>query len=224
MAKILVVDDDKGLLRMIRDWLMFEHHLVETSDSGSAALDRLGLGEYDAIVLDWDLPEMSGIEVMKEFRARGGTTPILMLTGKGSIRDKEEGFSYGADDYLTKPFDMKELALRVRALIRRSGGSPGDIVKFREIVLESANHRVFLSGTEVHLQPSEFCLLEFLMRYPNQVFSAEVLLSRVWSSDSDASIDAVSTCIKRLRKKLDVDRQPSIIRTVHGVGYGLASS
>lgn len=208
---------------MVKDWLTFEHHMVETADNGKDGLEKLQYYQYDVIVLDWELPEMTGIEICKQFRSAGGKTPVLMLTGKGTIVDKETGFEAGADDYLTKPFHMKELSVRLRALLRRAGGNlTGDELKYRDVVIEPANHRATKNGKDLQLLPKEFALLEFLMRHPSQVFSAEALLSRVWSSDSEATIDAVSTCIKRLRKKVDVEGETSIIKTVHGVGYKLA--
>lgn len=211
-----------GLSRMVRDWLTFEHHLVETADNGRDGLDKLAFYQYDLVILDWELPEMTGIEICREFRSRGGTTPVLMLTGKGTINDKESGYEAGADDYLTKPFHMKELSLRLRALLRRGGATlQADQLKFRDLMLEPASHRVTREGKDLGLLPKEFALLEFFMRHPNQVFSAEALLSRVWASETDTTVDAVSTCIKRLRKKVDVDGQTSVIKTVHGVGYKL---
>jgi DNA-binding response OmpR family regulator len=221
MAKILVVEDDLGLSRMVRDWLTFEHHLVETADNGREGLDKLNFYEYDAIILDWELPELSGIELCRQYRSRGGTAPVLMLTGKGTISDKESGFDAGADDYLTKPFHMKELSMRLRALLRRATAFTGDVLRVKDIELEPSNHRATRNGADLNLLPKEFALLEFLMRHPNQVFSAEALLSRVWASETDTTVDAVSTCIKRLRKKIDSEDQPSLIRTVHGVGYKL---
>lgn len=224
MAKILLVEDDVGLQRMVRDWLTFEHHLVETADNGKDGLDKIQCYEYELIILDWQLPGMSGIEICKAFRDQGGVTPVLLLTGKGSISDKESGFEAGVDDYLTKPFHLKELSLRLRSLLRRSSTSlQGDILKFRDLELEPTKHCVMRHGKDLQLLPKEFSLLEFFMRHPNQVFSAEALLNRVWTSENETTVDAVSTCIKRLRKKVDVEGQPSILRTVHGVGYKLES-
>lgn len=222
MAKILLVEDDLGLQRMVRDWLTFEHHLVETADNGRDGMDKLQFYEYDLVILDWELPSMTGIEICKAFRTQGGTTPVLLLTGKGTISDKESGFEAGADDYLTKPFHLKELSLRLRSLLRRSSTAlQGDTLKFRDLELEPSNHCVMRQGKDLQLLPKEFALLEFFMRHPNQVFSAESLLSRVWTSENETSVDAVSTCIKRLRKKVDIEGQPSVIKTVHGVGYKL---
>src|SRR5476649_1812468 len=119
MAKVLVVEDDVGLSRTVKDWLTFEHYLVETANNGRHAMEMLNVYQYDVVVLDWELPELTGPEIAKQFRDRGGTTPILLLTGKSSVNEKETGFDSGADDYLTKPFHLKELSLRLRALLRR---------------------------------------------------------------------------------------------------------
>lgn len=221
VAKILVVEDDQGLARMVREWLTFERHLVETSGDGREGLEKLCSFQYDLVVLDWDLPQISGVEICRQFRSRGGNTPILMLTGKDAISDKESGFSAGADDYLTKPFHMKELSLRLKALLRRASPSASDTLKAGDLELDTQQHKVTRAGQEVQLLPKEFALLEFLMRHPGQVFSAEALLIRVWASEVDTSVDAVSTCIKRLRKKIDVEGKDSAVRTIHGVGYKL---
>jgi DNA-binding response OmpR family regulator len=219
MPKILVIEDDAGLNRMIRDWLVFERHEVDYAENGREGLDKLLCYQYDCIVLDWELPEMSGIEILKKFRGEGRSTPVLMLTGKSTIGEKEQGFDSGADDYLTKPFHMKELSARLRALMRRVSINVSTVVEGKGIRLDSTSFRVCRGDEEIQLRKNEFTLLEFLMRHSDQVFSAETLLNRVWSADSDATIDAITTCIKRLRKKLDKEGQPSVIKTVHGVGY-----
>jgi DNA-binding response OmpR family regulator len=143
-----------------------------------------------------------------------------MLTGKNAISEKEAGLDSGADDYLTKPFNMKELSARLRALLRRPAGVVENVLKVRDIEMDPARYLVTKAGTEIQLLPKEFSLLEFFMRHPNQVFSSDALIQRVWHSDSDATGDAIRTCLKRLRKKLgDNDEKEPIIQTVHGVGY-----
>jgi DNA-binding response OmpR family regulator len=223
VAKILLVEDDASLAKLVRNWLSIEHHVVETVDDGNEGLLRLKVSAYDLIILDWNLPGKSGVDIIKEFRATGGQTPVMMLTGKDKISDKEEGFDAGADDYLTKPFHGKELTARTKALLRRPGHIAGDVLRVGELVLERNNFSVTFHGVEVKLVPKEFALLEFLMRYPNNVFSAEALLERVWISESEATVEAVTTCIKRLRKKLEAGDSPCPITTVHGVGYKLTS-
>jgi len=142
-----------------------------------------------------------------------------MLTAKTATGEKISGLDAGADDYLTKPFDVGEVSARVRALLRRPAALTGNVLKLGQIVLERDTHRVTKTGEEIQLLPKEFALLEFFMRHPSQVFSAEALLDRVWASDSEASPETIRTYIKRLRQKIDNKETPSLIQTVHGVGY-----
>src|SRR5262249_466480 len=161
--------------------------------------------KYDMVVLDVNLPKLSGLDVCKQFRESGGSTPILMLTGKDAIDDKERGLDAGADDYLTKPFHLKELSASVRALLRRPNTFTGDVLRSGDLILETSTFRVSRDGEDIQLSQQEFALLEFLMRNANQVFSPEALLDRVWKSSSDVSPAAIRTHIKMLRKKLDKD-------------------
>lgn len=219
MAKVLLVEDDNDLANMVRTFLLFEKHTVERIANGMEASDRLRSFEYDVIILDWTLPGISGIEILKGYRERGGKTPILMLTGKTSIDDKEQGLDNGVDDYLTKPFDMRELGARVRALLRRPAAVSANILTAGDLCLDPAKHAVLKNGEPLALVPRECQLLEFLMRHPNQVFTMTALLNRVWPSDSEATEEALRTTIKRLRKKIDPDGQ--LLQNVRGVGYCL---
>ncbi|HEY9719309.1 MAG TPA: response regulator transcription factor [Trichormus sp.] len=221
MAKILVSDDDVSLCTTITGWLSLEHHNVESVHDGNDALEHLKISEYDIVVLDIGLPGISGLEVLKELRTSGSTTPVLILTGKTTVDDVEKGFEAGADDYLRKPFHGKELMARIRALLRRPQSMVGNVLTFGNLVLDRENYKVTKDGHNVNLLPKEFSLLEFFMRHPNRVFAPEALLNRVWSSDSDATIEAVTTCIKRLRQKIDTAGQASLICTVRGAGYRL---
>ncbi len=225
VAKILLVEDDEDLSAMIVEWLHNERHLVETAYDGNHGMDLLKLSQYDLVVLDWDLPGMHGIDILRQFRANGGNTPIIMLTGKGSISEKEMGLDSGADDYVPKPFSIKELAARIRALLRRPAPTTSNVLKVRDIGLDAAKYRVTKSGTEVHLLPRDFALLEFFMRHPDEVFSADTLLARVWQSDSEASLEALRTAIKRIRKKLDTSENEteSVIENIPRIGYRLRS-
>ncbi len=223
MAKVLIVEDEPDLSDPIRAFLTHEHHLVEVVDNGLEALERLRFYKFDVIILDWMLPGLQGVEVCKQYRASGGSTPILMLTARRQTQEKVLALDAGADDYLTKPFDVYEVSARVRALLRRPAAVSSNLLKVRNIVLETSTFRVTRNDEEVQLLPKEFALLEFLMRHPNQVFSAEALLDRVWASDSEASPETIRTYVKRLRQKIDTNGQPSIISTVHGVGYKLES-
>ncbi|MFN8658572.1 MAG: response regulator transcription factor [Candidatus Obscuribacterales bacterium] len=221
MAKILIVEDEKDLATLISDRLTLEHHLVEVAHDGTTALEKLKASIYDVIVLDWMLPEVSGIDVCRLYRAQGGNAGIIMLTAKESISDKEVGFSAGADDYMTKPFELKELAMRVKAQLRRAETTTHTSFHIYDIQIDIEEHRVTKDGKEVYLMPKEFRLLEFFVRHPQRVFSSEELLSAVWESESYAGNDTVRGHITRLRKKLDSPGRESIITTVHGVGYKL---
>ncbi len=220
MAKILFVEDDESLAESVVDWLLSQQYVVEVVDNGSEGWDRLRLYKYDLAILDWQLPGMSGLEILKEYRNIGGMIPILMLTGKTETREKETGLDSGADDYLTKPFDFKELSARLRALLRRPPVARSTILKARDIELDPVACTVTKSGAVVELPAREFALLEFFMRHPNQLFSPDALLDRVWSSDSEATIDALKSCLKRLRKRLHIDGE-EILKNVHGIGYKL---
>lgn len=219
MAKILVVEDEDELADIVQEWLTGEHHVVDRIANGSEALERLRFYKYDVLVLDWNLPGMAGVDICRQFRNNGGTTPILMLTGKGEIDDKEKGLDAGADDYLTKPFHPKELSARVRALLRRPQEVMTPVLKAGDLELDPQKLKVFKGGQEVHMLKREFTLLEFLMRHPNQVFSAEALLDRVWSAESDSSPDTVRVHITKLRSKIDSEGAPSYIKTFHRIGY-----
>ncbi len=219
MAKILLVDDDLDFRQTIQDFLEGECHEVETVGDGDEASSRLKIYPYELIVLDWNMPGKDGIAVLSEFRESGGKTPILMLTAKGYINDRTTGLDSGADDYLTKPFDMRELSSRVRALLRRSVVLNSDVLKAGNLTINMQTFRAFKDDVEIKLLPKELSLLAFLIKHREQVFSVDDLLNRVWSSESDSSTDAVRQCITRLRRKLDSEGQPSVIVTVTGLGY-----
>lgn len=219
MAKILLVEDNPSVVESVRDWMEVQKHNVDVSLDGAQALEMLDAFGYELIILDWDLPRVAGIDVLKKLRGKSDTTPVLMLTGKDSIDSKEQALDAGADDYLTKPFNPRELAARIRALLRRPAQLVSNTLDARGITLDAAARKVKKGVKEITLQPLELALLEFFMRHPNELFSTDQLLSRVWDSDADVSLDALYACITRLRRKIDEQGQPSVIRTVHGAGY-----
>ncbi len=215
MAKILVVDDDQPLVDIVTDILRFEHYAIETAFSGVDGLSMLSTNSYDVAILDWDMPDLTGVEICKSHRSKGGKTSILMLTAKSKTASKVEGFESGADDYLTKPFEPDELKVRIKALLRRPTGFSGNELVVGGITLEPNNFRVSRDGSEIRLIRKEFVILELLMRYPGRVFSLNEIIDRVWSMDESPSLDVVRAHISNLRKKIDND----IIKTIHGVGY-----
>ncbi len=169
------------------------------------------------------MPFVSGVELIHQFRSSGGKTPILMLTGRNSVPEKTEGLDAGADDYLTKPFDLNELSARLRALLRRPPEVNANVLKSSDLVLNPSTREVTLGDSPINLLPLEYSLLEFFMRHPNHVFSHNALVERVWKSESNATAEAVRTCVMALRKKITIAGKQSMIRTVHGTGYKFAS-
>lgn len=224
MAKLLLADDDASLATNIAEWLKSADHHVDVTYTVEETSSMIDAFEYDLIVLDWEFPDGAGINILASFRKKGGLTPILILTGKSSVQDKEKGLDAGADDYLTKPFHMQELGARVRALLRRPRVIVGDELKIGELSLNTASRRVYLAAQEIKLQPMEVSVLEFFMRNPGKPYSPEKIIERVWETTTEVSLQAVYSCIKRLRRKLDRPGSESIFRTVPGTGYELVSS
>jgi DNA-binding response OmpR family regulator len=219
-----VVEDDPVVADLICDFLEEEKYACEKVHDGHEALAMLKVYTFDLVILDWELPDTSGPQICKEFRSKGGHTPILFLTGKAAAEDKATGLDAGADDYLTKPFHRVELAARIRALIRRQSAIPTETILIGTVSLERAAHKVFKGTEEIALLPREFAVLEYLMVNKDRVLSAESILDHVWESTSDATPDAVRTVVTRLRKKLDSAGETSLITTVYGVGYKVSST
>ncbi len=222
MAKILLVEDDQAFAGVVTDWLTNENHIVETCYDGTSALELLKSFGFDLLILDWQLPGLSGVELCKAYRALNGLSPVIMLTGLGDITDKTTGFDSGADDYVTKPCDLREISARIRALLRRPAKFDGEVLKVAHLSLNSDSRVVEVAGKKVELLPKEVALLEFFMRHPDRVFNQDAILAHVWTSESDVGPETVRTWIKRLRKKIDVDDK-SLIQTIYGVGYKLNS-
>jgi DNA-binding response OmpR family regulator len=219
--KILLVEDDSNLAYLLQLHFKQERFLVDLVTNASQALAQLKAHTYELIVLDWMLPDLSGIEVCKQFRQSGGKTPVLMLTARGTIEDKAMGLDSGADDYLVKPFHPKELTARARALLRRQPNWEKQILQARDIELDTVNKRVLKSGNEVQLTAKELAIIELLMRHPNHSFSLEALLDRLWQSDANASIETVRTHMKTLRRKIGDNENDPLIQTKRGQGYRL---
>lgn len=217
MAKILIIEDDTDLANMLKTLFTHKGYTVDVLHNGLDAINHLRTYKYDILIIDWGLPGISGVEVCRQFRSSGGLTPIMFLTGKVAIKDKIDGFDSGADDYVTKPFHMEELPPRVRALLRRPQTTLHDQLSHKDIVLDSSRRTVMKSGEYITLTKREFLVLEFFMRNPDQVYSYETLLNRIWPSSSEATTLALRTIVKRLRLKIDPDGL--MFRTIHGVGY-----
>ncbi len=219
MAKILLVEDNETLCLTLESFLLSERHVVDIVFNGTDGLDRVLHYPYEVLILDWDLPGVSGVEICRQFRAKGGTTPVLILTGKNKTDDKEFGLDSGADDYLTKPFDLRELSARLRALLRRQALVKPSIFTVDDLTIDIAKGRATKAGVEIRLLPKEFALLEFFVRHQDQAFTAEALVDRVWPTESEFSAEGIRPHINRLRTKIDSPDSPSLIQTIRGRGY-----
>lgn len=218
--RILAVDDDQAILRSLRRGLRLEGFDVDVADSGRQALNRVG-DRPDAIVLDVSMPEMSGIEVCSRLRTAGSQVPLLMLSAMDEVDDRKAGLAAGADDYVVKPFDLGELVLRLRALLRRAGRAPGTAVLVGSLAVGPDTRRVTMRGREVDVTRREFDLLEVLARNAGIVLSRAVLLERVWGYDFEVTSNAVDTFVGYLRRKLEAAGEPRMLHTVRGVGFVL---
>lgn len=223
MPKILIADDDEKLRQNIADWLGTQGFTVETAPDGAAASTLLRSITYDVIVMDWQMPGKSGPELCKDYRNAGGETPVLMLTAKNAIEEKEKGFLSGADDYLTKPFHPKELLLRIRALMGRRQAVK-NVYKYDALTLDLSKTVVFFGEQQLKLTAKEFALMDFLIRHPEQCFTTESLINRIWDSEKAVTDQAVRVCVARLREKLETYACSATIVAEPGFGYKLAKS
>lgn len=219
--RILVVEDDPDLARLVHDGLERAGHGVDVAESGEAALDDVDDAAYDAIVLDVMLPGIDGFEVCRRLRRRGVNAPILMLTARDAIADRVGGLDAGADDYLVKPFAFAELLARLRALARRPPAAFEPILTAGEIRLDPATRRVWRGDEEIELTRREFAVLDYLMRNPGRVLTRAMIVDRVWDYDFPNSTNVVDVHVGAIRRKLGDTAADGLIQTVRGVGYRL---
>ncbi len=221
-AQILVVDDEQMLLDMVSDALSFAGYAVVVATDGFAALSTVRDHRPDLVILDVNMPEADGFHVARNLRSTDPELPILFLTARSDIDDKRTGFEAGGDDYLTKPFRLEELRLRIEALLRRAGGARPPVTQLRcaDLVLDDEKHCVRRGEDEIHLSPGEYRLLRYLLANAGSVVSRTQMLEAVWGYEYGDSV--VETAISQLRKKIDRGR-PELIHTVRGFGYSLRS-
>ncbi len=222
---VLIVEDEIAIVTLLRYNLEREGFRVFSTGDGEEAIGMVKDYKPDIIVLDWMLPSMSGIDICKQLRWNQDTKgiPIIMLSARGEESDRIKGLDAGADDYLVKPFSPAELIARIRAVFRRFRPALSEkILSFAGIKMDVAGHKVTRNDSEVHLSPTEFSLLRYLLEHPARVFSREQLLDAVWGHDIYVELRTVDVHVRRLRKGLDYDgKQPDLIRTVRSAGYAL---
>jgi DNA-binding response OmpR family regulator len=219
MTRILVVEDEEQLSVLVSDWLKEEHYVVEAVLDGDEALKRLSSDTFDLIVMDIMLPGVDGIEVCRQYRQTGGAAPILMLSARHALECKETSLDSGADDYLTKPFKLRELSARIRALLRRPVAVLPSILVVVDLRLDTKTRKVFRGDREIKLVPREFNILEIMMKNAGVLVTSEMLIRGVWGVKSGTSPDTIRSYVRLLRQKIDRPGRVSLIQNVHGLGY-----
>ena len=224
MARVLVVDDEKLIVKGIRFSLEQDDYTVDTAFDGEEALEKVRANQYDIVLLDLMLPKMSGLDVCREIR-EFSDVPVIMLTAKGEDMDKILGLEYGADDYITKPFNILEVKARIKVILRRSSAkkaaaASGPVIESGELRLDKDNRRLTIAGREVNLTSKEFELLEFLISNPDKVYSRANLLELIWGKDYPGDERTVDLHVRRLREKIEPNpSEPVYVLTKWGVGY-----
>jgi two-component system OmpR family response regulator len=221
-AHILVVDDEPSITDLLSTALRYLGYHVTTASTGSAALEAAAAAAPDLVVLDVMLPDIDGFEVCRRLRAARDFVPVIFLSARDTEDDRVTGFVRGGDDYVTKPFSLEELTLRIGALLRRVKGTNGDDgrLRYRDLEMDEDRHQVWRAGREVLLSPTEFRLLRYFLLNPDRVLSKQQILDHVWQYDFNGEDNVVETYVSYLRRKLE-DPEPRLLRTVRGFGYVL---
>jgi len=220
--RILVVEDEAGVADFVKQGLTEAGYAVDVARDGPEGLEYALAFEYDAIVLDIMLPKMNGLDVLRGMRDKRVKSPVMLLTARGGVDERVNGLDFGADDYLVKPFAFPELLARIRALLRRPPLQTGSLLQLEDLEMDLARRVVRRSGKLIELSPREFALLELLLRHPHQVLSRTQILEHVWEFDFYTDTNVVDVYIGYLRRKIDRDHTPPLIKTVRGVGYRLS--
>ena len=223
-GKIFIIEDESSIIKLIEHNLKKNGFIVSSSVNGNDGLKELKKFQPDLLLLDWMLPDLSGIEICKNIRKDNSLKhlPIIMLTAKGEVEDKIRGLDSGVDDYLTKPFSFNELMARIKAVIRRSNpNTVSDNLKYDDLFLDRIEKRVFRDNQEIKLGPTEFRLLEFFLTNPKRVYSRDQILEHVWPNNINVESRTIDVHIRRLRKSINFKNKKELIRTVRSSGYSL---
>ncbi len=218
-TRVLVVEDDRNIARLLQLELGHRGLRVRCEYDGPSGLEAAARFDPEVVVLDVMLPGMDGVGVLRELRRRGSRTPVIMLTARDTPPEKVHGLNTGADDYVTKPFDVEELLARIGALLRRAGGE--EVLRVADLEVNAATREVRRGERKIELTAREFDLLEYMARNPRRVLSRDLLLSRVWGHELGAQTNVVDVYAGYLRKKIDKPGEPRLIRTIRGIGFAL---
>ncbi len=218
--RILVIEDDQAILKLLQRGLAYEGYVVDVAMDGRSGLNMARDRSPDLVVLDWMLPGMDGLEVCHRLRMGGGT-PVLMLTAKDDIQDRVQGLDAGADDYMVKPFNLDELLARIRALLRRTQPERIQVLQFADLKLDTGSREASRGSKLIRLTAKEYDLLELFLRHPRQVLTRDIIFDRVWGYDFGGESNVLEVYIRYLRQKLEESNLPRLLHTVRGVGYVL---
>ena len=213
--RLLLIEDDELLGDAVKTGLAQFGYVVDWLKDGESAKTALQIESFELVILDLSLPKLAGLALLKHIRHAGNTTPVIILTARESVENRIEGLDAGADDYMTKPFDLNELSARIRALIRRAQGRADTVIQYRNVTLDPAAHTVLLDNTEINISRREFALLQKLLENHGHVLSREQLMQSIYGWDEDLDSNVLEVHIHNLRKKLNAD----FIRTIRGIGY-----
>ena len=219
--KILLIEDDIKLAENIKEGLKKQGFRVDTAKDGEEGLYLAQNNKYDVVIVDWMLPKISGIDLIKKLRQEGINTPVLILTAKGEIEDKVEGLKV-ADDYLTKPFDFEELIARIKALYRRSQNIQENVLKIADLELNPETKEVKRGGKYIDLTAKQFELLKYLMVNKNKIVTPEMIANNLWEMDDEINSNVINVYISHIRKKIDKDRDKKLIKTIRGMGFKIS--
>jgi two-component system response regulator MprA len=221
VARVLVVDDDEKITSFLRRALAYEGYQVDVAGAGSAALSSALTQPPDLVVLDVMMPGLDGLEVCRRLRAGGDDVQVLMLTARDEVADRVQGLDAGADDYLAKPFALEELLARMRALLRRREGTAPSMLRFADLVLDTASRQAVRGARIIELTTKEFELLAFFMRHPRRVLTRNAIMEQIWGYDFVGESNVIEVYVGHLRQKLEVDGGPRLIHTIRHAGYVL---
>jgi two-component system response regulator MprA len=222
--RVLIIEDEKKMAGALKKGLEAENHCVSIAFDGRAGLELAATVEFDVVVLDVMLPGLDGYEVARRLRRNQNQSSILMLTARDAVPDIVKGLDSGADDYLTKPFSFEEFLARLRSVSRRGPGPRPTALQVGDLVLDPATHRVLRGAREIHLSPTEFRLLEFLMRRAERVVSRNAIVQAVWEFDHEVEENTLDVFIRLLRSKVDRDHGQRLIQTIRGIGYTIRAN